>query len=177
MNKKILIYSLIFIALIISVRLFKILPNFTPVAAIALAAGVYLGKKWALILPLAGLFISDIFIGFYEWKLMLAVYGSFLLIGFIGWWLKKNKSAVNIVSASFLASLLFFITTNFAVWIFAPWYAKSTAGLLYCFELALPFFRYTLMGDIFFTVTIFGAIELALYFAKVRKKASSENFI
>ncbi len=41
------------------------LPNFAPIAAIALFGGVYLNKKYALIVPIAAMLISDYFIGFF----------------------------------------------------------------------------------------------------------------
>jgi len=157
------IYPLLILLIIIVVsRLFVHLPNFVPITAIALGAGVYLGKKWAIILPLTGLFVSDLFIGFYGWPIMLSVYGSFVLIGILSWWLKKNKNVANILAMSLSSSILFFIITNFSVWAFSPWYAKDLGGLLYCFELALPFFRNTMAGDLFYTAVFFAIFELAL---------------
>jgi len=158
MNKKYLL--LLFCPLlIIATRLIPHLPNVVPVTAIALTAGVYLGKKWALVLPLLGLIISDLVIGFYNWQLMMAVYGSFVLIGLISWWLRKNKTTINVITASLLSSTLFFIITNLAVWTFSSWYPKTLTGLLYCFELALPFFRYTLAGDLLYVTLLFASFE------------------
>ncbi len=171
--KKNWILLLAFPILIIATRLLPHLPNVAPVTAVALAAGVYLGKKWALILPLIALFISDIFVGFYEWPLMLAVYGSFAVIGTLSWWLKKNKNVVNVAAASLYASVFFFLTTNLAVWAFSPWYSQDLAGLIYCFQLALPFFRYTLLGDLFYVSVIFGAFELVRLMIKQRRLAEA----
>ena len=80
MNKKLLI-PLLLIALGFIARLLPHPANFAPIGAIALFSGLYLPKRWAIILPLAIMLISDIFVGFYAWQIMLAVYLSFVLAG------------------------------------------------------------------------------------------------
>lgn len=148
-------------------------PNFAPISAMALFGGTYLNRKSAFLVPLIALFLSDYFIGFYEFKLMLAVYGSFALIALIGLWLKKHKNFKNIVLASLSSSILFYLITNFAVWAFTPWYEKTLAGLIYCYFMALPFFRNTLAGDFFYVGAFFGAYELSIYL--VNKKLEYQN--
>lgn len=155
-----LILSIFLIAIGAACRLLPHLWNFTPIAAIALFAGVYLGRNYALILPALTMLAGDLFIGFYEWPLMIAVYGSYLIIGLIGYAIKKHKSAEVVIAGSLFGSVAFFLFTNYAVWQFSPWYAKSWQGLLECYALALPFFRGTLLGDLFYTGVLFGAYEL-----------------
>ncbi|PIP21863.1 MAG: hypothetical protein COX39_00735 [Candidatus Nealsonbacteria bacterium CG23_combo_of_CG06-09_8_20_14_all_40_13] len=140
-------------------RLLPHWPNFAPIAALGLFGGTYLNKRWALIIPLTALFLSDIFIGFYTLPVMLSVYGSFLLVGLLGLWLRKHKNLHNVVGASIIASILFYLITNFAVWAFTPWYSKDLAGLISCYFLALPFFRNTLAGDLFYITIMFGVYE------------------
>lgn len=158
-----------FIIVAIILRLLPHPPNFAPIAAIALFGGTYLGKKYALLVPLAAMIVSDYFIGFYDLKLMLAVYGSFLLIGLLGLWLKQHKSVRNITGVTLLGSILFFIITNFAVWAFSSWYPHNFTGLWQCYVLALPFFRNTLLGDLFYVSVLFGAYEFALYLVRNKK--------
>ena len=101
-------------ALILAAALSRLLPhpaNFTPLAAMALAGGVYFNKRIALIVPLAALVISDLFIGFHN--TILFVYGSFILIGLMGLWLKSHKKPLPIFGAALLSSILFFIVTKF----------------------------------------------------------------
>ncbi len=150
-----ILLSLGLVTLIISARLIPHLPNFAPVAASALVATVYLGRRWAVGVVLIGMVLSDIFIGFYDWRLMAVVYGAFMIIAVFGSLLKRYYSPLNVISASLLASLFFFLVTNLAVWAFSPWYSKDLPGLIYCFTLALPFFRYTLAGDLFYTILLF----------------------
>ena len=113
--------------------------------------------------------ISDLFIGFYEWPLMIAVYGCFALTGLLGALIKKHKSVETVLFGSIIASVLFFLATNWAVWQFSPWYAKSWSGLIQCYTLALPFFRNTLLSDIFYVAVLCGAYEAVLAGAKTKK--------
>ena len=73
------------------------IPNFAPIAAIALFGGVYLNKKYALIIPIVAMLIADYFIGFYNPYILVSVYGSFLLIGLVGLWLRNHKTLPNTV--------------------------------------------------------------------------------
>lgn len=135
-------------------------PNFTAIGAIALFGGAYFSRKsLAYSVPLIAMFLSDIIIGFHPG--MYAVYLSFILIVMIGMSLKNKKKIGNIFLASISASVLFFIITNFALWLTGSLYPKTGAGLAACFTAAIPFFHYTLLGDLFFISVLFGAFELA----------------
>ena len=147
-----------------ALRLLPHSPNFTPIAGLALFGGAYLNRRYAILVPIAAMLVSDFFIGFYSPVVMLSVYGSFLLTGIIGLWLAKRKSATNVVFAASTSSILFFIATNFAVWF--AWYPKNLEGLTTCYTLAIPFFRNTLLGDLFYTGVFFGGYELVLRLVK-----------
>lgn len=160
MNKETkFIIAVILMVIGVSTRLLPHAWNFAPIAAIALFSGVYLGKRYAIILPLVVMAISDLMIGFYGWRLMLAVYGSYALIGLLGVLIKKYKSLETVIAGSIVSSILFFLLTNWAVWQFSAWYGKSLSGLLECYVMALPFFRNTLLGDLFFVGILFGVYE------------------
>lgn len=147
-------------------RLIPHAPNFTPLGAVTLFGGTYLPKRIALVLPLATMLLSDLFIGFDSWSSRLTVYGSFLLIGCIGLWLRTHKSTINVVLASLLSSILFFLITNTSVWAFSDMYAKTLDGLLLSYTLAIPFFRNTLTSDLLYTAIFFGSYEFAMYLRK-----------
>ncbi|HAH04414.1 MAG: hypothetical protein UV78_C0008G0011 [Parcubacteria group bacterium GW2011_GWA2_43_17] len=160
MNKIFIIISLLLLAFIgVVMRLVPHPANFTPVFAIALFAGFYLSKKWSLILPLAIMLIGDFFIGFYDWKLMLVVYGSIALAGLIGLATRNNRNIFTVATATLLASIVFFLTTNLAVWYFSSWYSHDWTGLFQCYTLAVPFFKNSLLGDLFFVSLFFGGYE------------------
>jgi len=143
----------------ISYRIFPHPPNFAPVAAISLFSGFYF-RRYFILIPISIMLLSDIFIGFYDWKLMAVVYASFILVSLIGIVLRKNKSIAFLIGGSLLGSILFFILTNFAVWFFGQWYSHNIKGLMECYTLALPFFKNTLAGDMFYMSVIFGCYEL-----------------
>lgn len=161
-------YLLILIA--VALRLIVHPANFAPVAAIALFSGVYLDKKYSIIVPLAAMFISDLFIGVYTWQIMASVYLSFALIGAIGLWVRKHKKVAVVLGASLTGSILFYLVTNFAVWAFGTMYTPNLQGLINSYIAAIPFFRNTLMGDLFYVGLLFGSYEFSL--ALSAKKAT-----
>ena len=132
-------------------------PNVAPIAAIALFGGTYFNKKYALVVPLAAMFVSDWFLGFHA--SMLAVYTSFLITGCIGLWLHSHKTTGNVISASLASSLIFFFLTNFNFWYADALYPKTITGLMTSYVNALPFFRNTVFGDLFYTGVFFGVYE------------------
>jgi hypothetical protein len=135
-------------------------PNFSPITAIALLGGAcFVEKRWAFVVPLAALLVSDVLLGFY--RLMPVVYGSFALIVCLGFWLRSRRTAVPIALAALAGSLLFFIVTNFGVWALGTLYPKTTDGLLACYVAAVPFFQNTLLGDAAYTAVLFGGLALA----------------
>jgi len=135
-------------------------PNFTPIAAIALFAGAqFTDKRFAFLVPLAGLLLSDLALGFHS--LVPIVYGTFALIVCLGLMLQRGKSAPRIALFSLAGALLFFGTTNLAVWLFGGLYPKTAAGLIECYVAAIPFFWNTLLGDLFYSALLFGGIAFA----------------
>ena len=132
-------------------------PNFTPVAAIALFGAVYLDRKFALIIPLLLMVVSDIFLGMHN--VVFFTWGGFILIAFLGFWLKKNKNMGRIVVTSLASALLFFIISNFGVWVMG-WYPHTFKGLVNCYVMALPFLRNFTLATFCFVALFFGAYEL-----------------
>lgn len=133
--------------------------NVAPITAVALFSGVYLNKKTAIVLPLLSMLLSDLIIGFYG-PMMVFVYGSFLLSSLIGFIVRKSPSKKKIIAASLCSSVLFFLITNFGVWFAGTMYSKDVSGLLTSYVAGLPFFRNTLLGDLFYTTVLFGAYRL-----------------
>jgi len=162
--------ALILVLLGASIRLLPHPPNFTPIGAIAIFGGIYFSnKKIAFLIPFLAMLMTDFFIGFAEIWITLSVYASFALITLIGIWIRKNKNIFNIFGGTLLASSTFFVITNFVVWISTTWYTKNTSGLLECYFLALPFFKNTLLGDLFYVGILIGSYELIQYFMAKKK--------
>ena len=153
------------------VRLLPHPPNFAPIAAMALFGGAYFSKKsFAFIIPLVALFLSDMVIGIYSYAWM--VYLSFALIVVLGIVMLKKVSVKNLIFASVTASVSFFAITNFGVWALGTLYPKTPEGLMTSYTAAIPFFQYSLLGDLFFVGVMFGVYELVKHkvpaLAKVR---------
>jgi hypothetical protein len=155
------ILSIIFLSLmVLASRLWPHWPNFSPLASVILFTAVYGQKKKYLLLPLAALLLSDVWLGFYQLSIMFSVYGSFLLIALLGLVLKKYKNPLNTISASLASGLIFFLVTNGAVWYFGDWYGHDLNGLTLCYTLAIPFFKATLWSNLLYTPFLFGLYEL-----------------
>jgi hypothetical protein len=169
MTRPTIIYiALALLAFGVSMRFLPHIPNATPLVAIAFVASRYLGVRWSYVLPLGALILSDLIIGFYDWRIMTSVYGSFALIALLSWISRTSNKALPVAAAIFSSSVLFFLITNGAVWLFSPWYEKSLAGLLYAYELGLPFFRSMLVGDMVYSALLFGVFEFAKQSAFLR---------
>jgi hypothetical protein len=136
--------------------------NFTPIAAIALFSGVYLEKKYFYVIPIASMLLSDLIIGFHS--TMIWVYGSFVIIALLGLWLKSHKKPLVVLGTTLVSSVIFFIVTNFGVWT-TGYYGHSFPGLIESYVMAIPFFRNTVAGDLFYVAAMFGIYELVLRFS------------
>ena len=117
-------------------------PNFSPVTTIALFGGLnFTDKRIAFSIPLIVLFLSDLILGISIINLF--VYTGFSIIVFLGTKIKSIKFG-NII----LSSFIFFLISNFGVWIIG--YPKNIEGLILCYTMAIPFFGYSIAGDLFF---------------------------
>lgn len=144
-------------------RLVPHIPNVAPIAALALFSGIKLPNWKGFSIPLIAMLISDYFLGFHA--TMPFVYGSFFLIGGIGYLLRKRGSVLNIGIGSLVGSTLFFLITNFGVWMTSSMYEKNIQGFIRSYVMGLPFFRNTVLGDIFYTTLFFfGYYSITLLF-------------
>jgi hypothetical protein len=164
--------------LVLAAAFFRILPhpaNVTPIAAMALAGGVYLDRRFALVLPLVALVLSDLVIGFHA--TIPYVYGSFLAIGLVGLWLRSHKSFWWVAGGTLAGSVLFFIVTNFGVWVSAgeAAYPQTWAGLMACYVAALPFFRNTVLGDLASVGVLFTMFEVTERWLRAEPKPAAER--
>lgn len=160
---------LLITGLIFAVVIFRIIPhpfNFTPVLAMSLFAGAKLNnKKWSILIPVAALFLSDIILSFMNnyplfHNTIFFVYGAIILTVLMGWNLSSNKLQVGKTAIlTIISSVLFFVITNLGVWMFSNLYSLDTSGLINCFAMAIPFFKYSLLGDAFFVAVLFGAYQ------------------
>src|SRR3974377_1606649 len=157
-------------------RLLPHAPNVTPMAASALFAGViFRSRLVAVTTPVAAMVLGDLILGTYDWRVAGVVYVSLALPAFAGMWdrsLRTPRLPLLLVPLALASSVTFFVTTNFAVWAFDGMYANDLAGLLHCYVAALPFLRNGVMGDLFWTVVLFGGWFLIARAAGARALAN-----
>lgn len=148
------------IAAAAALRLVPHPPNFTPIGAMALFSGAYLGRRGlAFVAPLAALLLSDLVLGF-GYPGMSFVYFATALTVLVGWTVRNRRAALPVAAAALASSVLFFIVTNFGMWLFSGFYPVTPEGLVACYVAAIPFFQNSLAGDLLYTGLLFGGFAL-----------------
>lgn len=165
---------LIVVGIAIATRLIPHYPNFTALGAAALFGGAYLSRRYAFLVPVLALFLSDLllnnliyakqFPGNYDGFVLfepntLWTYGAFILIAWMGSRFIRSNKILPVVGASLGASGVFFLISNLAVWLHSLLYPKSFEGLLAAYAAGIPFFGNTVAGDLFFVAVFFGGFE------------------
>jgi hypothetical protein len=150
---------LVICGMVFTAALSRLVPhpyNFTPICAMSLFAGAYLANaRLALAIPLLAMLLSDAILGFHG--TMPFVYAAFALVALIGIGLQKHRSTLPVLAATLSGSVLFFVITNFGVWAVSGMYSYTWQGLATCYVAAVPFFHYTLLGDLFYVAALFGS--------------------
>ena len=136
-------------------------PNFTPVLAVAIFAPYFFRElAIAVSVPLVAMVLSDLIIGMHSY--MLWVYGVVAASTLISYILRYTGSHLFRVGALALGScLIFFLVTNFGVWLGSGFYPKTTEGLIVCYLAALPFFGNTLVSTVAFSGLFYGLMRMA----------------
>lgn len=135
--------------------------NLVPIGAIALFAGAILPRKLGWWLPLGIMMVSDLlFLGLYDGFLF--VWAGFLIVSLFGMTMRSQSNWLRIPFGALGASVIFFMVSNFGVWLQGQMYAHTWAGLVLCYEMALPFFRNTFVGDLMYSSLLFGVYALAV---------------
>ena len=151
-------------------RLIPHYPNFTPVIAIAIFGGNFFNNRiLAVSIPLVILWISDLIINnfvFNYYESFIFFYPGFfwqylpiICITLIGRYSIDKVSLLRLLGVSVSSSLIFYIVSNFGVFISSSIYTKDLSGLLLCYTAALPFFYGTLSSTVIYTFSLFGIKE------------------
>jgi hypothetical protein len=172
LNKKLLVSVVL---IIVVSAIYRVSPlreyGFAPQWAIAIFSGFLFAdnKKWAFALPLLSMLLSDVLYeilfsmkltniqGFYGFG-QIVNYALFALVTCIGFFIKQ-LNAVKVATASIVAPSVFFLLSNFDVWITNTGYlrSKTLAGLMQCYVDGLPFYKNSIIGTLFFSTLLFGA--------------------
>lgn len=130
-------------------------PNFVPIGSIGIFSRQRYGVLKSAGIVLATMIITDLFLGFSFASVF--VYLGMLLYIFWGRLIKFGRWGY--IAAPIGGSITFFIISNFGVWL-GPWYTHDLSGFLTCFTLAIPFYKFTLLSDIIFSLSLFTVFYL-----------------
>ena len=144
-------YIFLAVTTIIALSLFRLIPhppNFTPILAISVFAGIkFKDNLFSYLVPVFAMLVSDAIIGFHSG--MIVIYLAIVLSAFV-------SRRFDTINTSVLGScILFFLITNFHVWLMSPSYSKSLTGILECYTLGIPFFGMTLLSTFFYSYILF----------------------
>lgn len=149
-------------------------PNVEFVTTATLLAAFYLSRKWAIITPLVIMVITDIVMG--NTSIFIFTWSGYVMIGLMGYYIQKFRikslelividRVIKATGFGLAASLWFYLWTNFGVWLLDSWgmYPKTITGLINCYILAFPFFKYNLIGNLIFIPMSFGIVEFGKVF-------------
>lgn len=173
------------IAIAVACRLYLEIPNFKPIAAFALFGGFYFRRpRMAIIGMLVAMLLTDSRLGIYPWQEMLANYLALSLAAGLGLGIRRLREkqptswkwVATFIPASLAMSAAFFLLSNGAVWAFSGWYPRTMTALAECFVNAIPFFRWTWLGDLCFTVlTVGGYLVISTIAERVVARDSIDN--
>ena len=150
-------FFFIFFFLTIS-RLIPHEPNFTPILSISILGFLFstiLSVK--VLIVLGSMFFSDLIIGTHDF--ILYVYFSLIILIIF-------SNSKNYIYMIFFGPLIFFIITNFGVWLNSSYYTKNINGLIESFYMAIPFFKNTILSTFFYCILIL----LTKNFYQIQKK-------
>ncbi|MBI4227972.1 MAG: hypothetical protein HY600_06870 [Candidatus Omnitrophica bacterium] len=133
-------------------------PNLTPLTAMALFAGAWLPMPVALVLAVGALFVGDLALGWGPQNLL--GYVALGLTVLLGARLRSRWRPLAIGGATLSGSLLFYLLSNFGVWLEGLLYPRTGAGLVACYVAGIPFYRWQLVGDLAYTALLFGGFSL-----------------
>ena len=135
-------------------RLLHLPPNIAAVTGVTLLAGFALRNVWlALLVPVGAMALADLVLGWYP--AVLATYAGMAAGVFIARGLLPRLTVLRLVATTFLASMAFFILSNFGTWA-EGWYGYSWEGLVACYVAAIPFWQNSLIADFASTALAFG---------------------
>lgn len=180
-NNTLVLSAGLFITAAAFTRLFPHYHNFTAIGAMAVFGGsVIKDKKIAFLLPIGAMLLSDVCLqlftatkGFYGIT-QYFVYTAFLIITAFATLIKK-RSVGNIAFAAIWSAAIFFVVSNFGVWISSNFYPKTLSGLAACYWAAIPFYKNEIFGN-FVLNSIFGnafysTLLFSAYYIMERKVA------
>lgn len=179
----------VLVLLAVVLRLVPHLPNFAPMGAASIFAGAKLRVRNVLLFTLFSAALTDyllLYINPFSEKVFdfnavhpismmfhattFFVWGSFMISGLLGLSLRGATNYKKVFMVSVISALQFYIVTNFGVWAMGA-YSRDLSGLMQSYVMALPFLKWTLLSEIFYSMTFFALSDVANKAAVSDRKA------
>jgi hypothetical protein len=139
------------VGLVVISRLIPHWPNVTALGAAAILVPQWFRhNSWGLFIPIIALLISDAMLGFHS--TMLFTYSALFLISAFSWLnpSDRSKPIKQIFAWAMVASVSFYLITNFGEWFVGQMYPRTLSGLLQCYWMGLPFLGFETLGTVFY---------------------------
>jgi hypothetical protein len=177
------VIAILFLVFAVALRFVPHPVNFAPIGALGLFAGCYLRGRGLWLIPVGAMVISDwigqVFnlpgFGFYSPISLAFVYGAFALGSMIGVLMRDRVGPISVLSAAFANATVFFIVSNFGVWLSElNGYQKNLTGLVECYYMAIPFFGNSVASDVFYSSLFFGLFQAIVAYLPSREVQTEE---
>lgn len=137
--------------------LLKDIPNIETITVVSLLAGSLLGGVWTIVVGLAVVAITDIFIG--NTNILLYTWSAWAVMGGFGWVIRKRKKkplrhSLELTGMGLLGVLFFYVWTNFGVWHIGSMYPHTFAGLMESYIMGIPFLKYQIISTLIFVPSV-----------------------
>ena len=180
-NTKSAVVGLILVVIAASSRLLPHWHNFTAVGGVALFSAYFFRNRfWSFAVPLLAMWISDlilnniVYTAFGEGFVWFSKYLIWSYIGFaamvlVGRWIIKKGSGRNVLAATVVGTILFFILSNFGAFLMDPMYLKTPSHLWLAYLAGLPFLLNSFLANFFYGGVLFVLHSLTQSEARIMK--------
>ena len=158
MKVNLIIPIILFVLLVLS-RMITEIPNFTATIALVMFTGYLIQNRFLSVLViLLSQVVSDLYLGIYS--SMIFVYAAYISIALLSPIIMNKMNTKSVVLSSIISPSIFFIISNFGVWLTGSMYTFNLSGLITCYIAGIPFFDESLISTILFALTIFSIMKL-----------------
>ncbi len=135
-------------------RTLSYIPNFTPTLSLIIFLSFLIRDKYlAVFIVITSLLVTDFILGFYS--SMIFVYSAYIIVCLISYVFLNHRNLKNVIKLSISSELLFYLITNFGVWMMTNTYTSDIHGLYQSYIAAIPFLKLSLGSTLIYSVTIY----------------------
>ena len=154
-----LIMPIILFGLLVLSRMITDIPNFTATIALVMFTGYLIQNRLlSILIVLTSQVVSDLYLGIYS--SMIFVYAAYISIVLLSPIIMNKINTKSVIFSSIISPSIFFIISNFGVWLTGSMYTFNLSGLITCYVAGIPFFDESLISTILFALTIFSIMKL-----------------